>query len=93
MATQLTAVLTVAGSNPDPQVILVPPPPPPPPLPPTVGRPGFEPPTKNFVSAALPFGQQWSDSDLLPHCLEPSEKLLTPPPTPTPPPKKIDVQF
>ena len=85
MATQLTAVLAVGGSNPD-QVILAPAPPPP-----TVGRPGFEPPTKNFVSAALPFGQQWSDNDLLPHYLEPSErKLLTPPHPhpPTPPPKK-----
>ena len=81
MAMQLTAAFTVAGSNPG-QVNLAPPPP-------TVGRPGFEPPTKNFVLAALPFHQRWSDSDLLPHCLEPSQrKLLTPPPPPppTPPP-------
>ena len=78
MAMQLNEVSTVAGWNPD-HVNLAPPPPPPP----RVGRPRFEPPTKNFVSAALPFDQRWSDSDLLPHCLE--RKLLTPP---HPPQKK-----
>ena len=54
--------------------------------PPTVGRPGFEPPTENFASVALPSDQRGCDSEMLPHCLEPSErKLLTPP---HPPPSK-----
>ena len=64
---------------------------PPPPLP-TVGRPGFEPPTKNLASAALPFNQLLCDSDMLPHCLEPSERKLLTPPLP-PPPQKSDIQF
>ena len=54
-----------------------------PPPPPTVRQPGFEPPTENFASAALPLDQRWCDSDKPPHCLEPSErKLLTPPSPP-----------
>ena len=44
--------------------------------PPTVGRLGFEPPTKNVVSAAVPFDRRLCDSDKLPHCLEPSERKL-----------------
>ena len=53
MVMQLTGVFLVGGSNPG-RVNMAPPPPPPP----TVGRPGFEPPTKNFVSAALPFDRR-----------------------------------
>ena len=79
---QLTADLLVSGSNPD-RANMAPLPPP------TVGRPGFEPPTENFVSAALLFDRRWCDNDMLPHCLEPSErKLLTPPTPPHPPPSK-----
>ena len=79
MVMQLTRVCLVGGSNPG-RVNTAPPPPP------TVGRLGFEPPTENFASAVLPFDRQLSDSDKLPHCLEPSgRKLLTPPPPfPTP---------
>ena len=76
MVMQLTAAFFVGGSN--PAGVNTPPPPPPPP---TVNRPGFELPTKNFVSAALPFDQQLFDSRKLPHCLEPDQKLLTPPPS------------
>ena len=62
--------------------------------PPTVGRPGFEPPTENFASAALPFDRRWCDSDMPPHCLEPSDRKLPPPPPPqAPPPQKSDIQF
>ena len=87
MVMQLTGVFLVGGSNPG-QVNTAPP------LPPTVGQPGFEPPTENFASAALPFDRRLCDSDKLPHCLEPSErKLLTPPPTPHSPPQKSDIQF
>ena len=84
MVMLLTGVFSVGGSNPGrPNTA--------PPPPPTVGRPGFEPPTENFASAALPFDWRLCDTDKLPHCLEPSErKLLTPP---TPPPQKIDIQF
>ena len=66
-----------------------------PPPAPTVSRPGFEPPTKKFASAALPFDRQLFDSDKLPHCLEPDQKLLTPShPPPTPPPlKKVISSF
>ena len=69
----------VGGSNPG-RVNFRPPPPP------TVSRPGFEPPTKNFPSAALPFDQQLCADIVRPHCLEASEqKLLTPHPTSIPP--------
>ena len=37
--------------------------------PPTVSQPGFEPPTKKFAPAALPFDRQLFHSDGLPHCL------------------------
>ena len=78
MVMQLTAGLLVGGSNPD-RASMAPPPPP------TDGRPGFQPPTENFASAALQFDRRWSDSNTPPHCWEPSErKLLTPPV----PPKK-----
>ena len=74
MVVQLTGVFLVGGSNPG-RVNTAPLPPP------IIGRPGFEPPTENFASAALPFDRRWCDSDMPPHCLEPSErKLLTPPP-------------
>ena len=88
MVTQLTRVFLVGGSNPG-RVHTAPPPPP------TVGRLGFEPPTENFASAALPFNRQLCDSDKLPQCLGgPSErKLLTPPPPAPPPPQKSDIQF
>ena len=77
MVVQLTADLLVGGSNPG-RVNMAPLPPP------TVDPPGFEPPTENFASAALPFNRRWCDSTKLPHCLEPAErKLLTPPPPPT----------
>ena len=73
MVMQLTAAFLVGESNPGWGNTALPPPP-------TVGRPGFEPPTENFASAALPFDQRLCDSNPLPHCLEPSErKLLTPP--------------
>ena len=85
MVMQLNADLLFGGSNPNWANMAT--------LPPlTVGRPGFEPPTENFVSAALPFDRRWCDSDMPPHCLEPSErKLLTPPHPPPPPPplKKV----
>ena len=86
MVTQPTADSWVGGSNPGSLYLA-------PPLPPRkVSRPGFEPPTENFVSSALPFDQRLSDGALLPHCLEPSErKLLTPPPHPPTP--KSDIQF
>ena len=76
------------GSNPS-RLTFTPPPPA------KICGPGFEPPTKNFKSAVLPFDQQLCVSNQLPHCLEPSErKLLTPPPPPpTPPPRKSDIQF
>ena len=91
MVMQLTGVFMVGGLNPG-RVNTAPPPAPPPVPPPTVGRPGFKPPTENFASAALPFDRRWCDSDMPPHCLEPSErKLLTPPPSP--PPQKSDIQF
>ena len=90
MVMQLTRVFWVGGSNPSGVSTLPPPPPPPPPA--TVSRPGFEPPTKIFASAALPSDRQLCGSDRLPHCLEPSQqKLLTPPPSP--PPQKSDIQF
>ena len=57
---------------------------PPPPL--NVSKPGFEPPTENFVAAALPFDQGWCDGASLPHCLKPVERKLLTPPHPTPPP-------
>ena len=75
MGAGLTEAFLVGGSNPGWVNAALPPPPP------IVGRPGFEPPTKNFVSVALPFDRRWCDNDKLPHCLEPCErKLLTPPP-------------
>ena len=89
---RLTAVCMFGRSNPGPANMAPPPPP-------TVGRPGFEPPTEIFASAALPFNRRWCDSDMPPRWLEPSErKLLTPPPptpTPTPPPplKKVISSF
>ena len=85
MVMQLTRVLKVGGR---PNMAL------PPPL--TIRRPGFEPSPKNFASAALPFDRRWCDSDMPPHCLEPSErKLLTPlpQPPPTPPLKKVISSF
>ena len=90
MVTQPTGVCLVGGSNPG-WLRLAPPPPR------KGSRPGFEPPTENFASAALPFDQRLSDGILLPHCLQPSErKLLPPPPTPPhppPPPKKVISSF
>ena len=87
MVMQLTGDFLVGGSNPG-QVNTVPPPP----L--TVSRPGFEPPTKDFASAALPFDRRLCSSDMLPHCLEPFErKLLTPPHPPPPPPPLKKVIF
>ena len=90
MVMQLTGVFFVGGLNPG-WMNTAPPPPP------TVSRPGFKPPTKNFASAALPFDQRLYDSDKLPHFLEPSgRKLLTPPPAHPhlhPPPQKSDIQF
>ena len=86
---QLAAAILVGGSNPG-RVNMAPPPPP------TVGRPGFEPPTENSASGALPFDRRLCDSDSLPHCLEPAErKLLTPPPPPPPSPplKKVISSF
>ena len=85
MVMQLTGDLLVGGSNPD-QANMAPPPPPP-----TVGQLGFEPPTENFASAALPVDRRRCDSDMPPHCLEPSER---PPPSPPPPPlKKVVSSF
>jgi hypothetical protein len=69
MVVQLTADLLVGGSNPG-RVNMAPLPPP------TVDPPGFEPPTENFASAALPFDRRLCDSDEPPHCLEPSEFLF-----------------
>ena len=88
MVMQLTGAFLVGGSNPG-RGNKAPPPTP------TVSRPGFEPPTENCVSAALPLDRRLCDSDELPHCLEPSErKFLTPPiPHPHPPLKKSDIQF
>ena len=88
MVMQLTGAFMVGDSNPCPANIAPPPQR-------TVVRPGFELPTENFASAALPFDRRWCDSDTPPHCLEPSErKLLTPPPPPPPPPlKKVISSF
>ena len=83
---QLTEAFLVAGSNPG-QVNAAPPP-----APPIVCRPGFEPPTKTSVSVALPFDRRLFDSDLLPDCLEPSERKLLTPPHP-PPLKKVITSF
>ena len=58
-------VLLVGGSNPD-LVNLAPPPPPP-----KFGVPGFEPPTGEYMPAALPLDQQLCASGVLPRCLEP----------------------
>ena len=52
MVMQLTGVFMVGGSNPS-RVNTAPPPRP------AVDQPGFEPPTKNFASAVLPFDRQW----------------------------------
>ena len=84
---QLSAAILVGGSYPG-RVNTAPPPP-------TVDRPGLEPPIENCVSAALSFDRRLCDSNPLPYCLEPSErKLLTPPPQPPPPPpQKSDIQF
>ena len=84
MVMQLTEAFLVGGSNPG-RVNTAPPPPP------TVGRPGFEPPIKKLAPAALPFDRRMFVSDKLPHCLEPDQKLLTP--THPPPPQKSDIQF
>ena len=83
MVMQRVAVSFVGGLN-SGRMNLAPPPPP------IAGRPGFEPPNENFTLAALPFDQHLCVSDVLPHCLEPSQrKLLTPPqPPPQPPSKK-----
>ena len=90
MVMQPAAVFLVGGSNPGRMNTAALPPP-------TGGRPGFELPTKNLASAVLPFDQLLCGSDMLPHCLEPSErKLLTPPPPPNPPPlplKKVISSF
>ena len=82
---QLTEAFFVGGSNPG-RVNTAPPPPP------TVGRLGFEPPTKKFAPAALPFDRRMFVRDMLRHCLEPDQKLLNPPP-PTPPLKKLISSF
>ena len=55
MVMQLTMVFLVGGSNPG-RVNTAPPPP-------TISRPGFEPPTKNFAFAVLPFDRRLCDSD------------------------------
>ena len=80
MVMQLTEAFFVGGSNPG--RVNTPPPPP------TASPPGFEPPTKKFTLAALPFDRRLFDSDKLPHCLEHDQKLLTPPPPTHPPPSK-----
>ena len=85
MVMQPATVFWGGGSNPG-RVTFTPPPPPPPPA--KICGPGFEPPTKNFNSAVLPFDQQLCVSNQLPHCLEPSERKLLTPPTPQPPPSK-----
>ena len=64
MAMHPTAVCMLGGSNPG-RLILTPP------SPLKVSRPGFEPPTENFASAAVPFHRRWSESAELPHCLKP----------------------
>ena len=79
--TQLTPDRLVGSSNPDRANMAQLPPP-------RVGRPGFEPPTGNFASAALPFDRRWCDSNMPPHCLQPSERKLLTPPHPTPTPSK-----
>ena len=85
MVMQLTAVFLVGSLNPG-WVNTAPLPPP------TVSQPGFEPPTENFASAALPFDRRWCDSDKLPQPFE--RKLLTPPPLPpTLPLKKVISSF
>ena len=74
MVMQLASDILVGGSNPGKVTIT------PPPAPPTVVRPGFEPPTKNIGTAALPLDGRLCYSNQLPHCLQPFErKLLTPP--------------
>ena len=80
MVMRLPAVLMVGGSNPSPANLAPPPPP-------TVRQLGFEPPTKNFAPAALPFDRQWCESDMPPHCLEPSAR------NPPPPLKKMISSF
>ena len=64
MVMRPTEVRMVGGLNPG-QLTLAPSPP----L--KVNRPGFEPPTENIASAALPFDRRWSESTVLPHCLKP----------------------
>ena len=86
MVMQLSGSFLVGGSNPG-RVNTAPLPPP------TFGRPGFEPPTENFASAVLTFDRRLCDSDKLPHCLEPSERKLLPPPRPHPPLKKVLSSF
>ena len=86
MVVQPTGASLVGGSNPG-RVNFTPPPPPP-----KVSQPGFEPPTKNFTSAVLPFDQQLCVSDVRPHCWEAFEQKLLTPPHP-PPPQKSDIQF
>ena len=66
MVMQPTEVRMVGGSNPGRLILTLPPPPP---L--TASRPGFQPPTQNIASAALPFHRRWSESAELPHCLKP----------------------
>ena len=78
MVMQPAAVFLVNGLNPR-RMNTAPPPPP------TVGRRGFELPNVNLASAVLPFNQLLCDSDMLPHCLEPSERKLLTPPNPPPP--------
>ena len=85
MVMRLTEAFVVGGSNPG-RVNTAPAP-----LP-TVGQPGFEPPTKKFAPAALPLDRCMFASDNLPHCLEPDQKLLTPP-HPHPPLKKVISSF
>ena len=80
MVMQPTGISWVGGSHPGLLSLT-----PPPPL--KVSRPGFEPLTANFASAAL------CDSAGLPHCLKPVEQKLLTPPHPTPPPPKSDIQF
>ena len=86
MVMQQTTDFLVGGSNPG-EVNMTPPPPAA--APNEYPAPGSD--QRSLVShpAALPFDQRLYGSLHLPHCLEPSErKLLTPPPTPDPPPSK-----
>ena len=55
MVKQPPSSCMISGSNPG-RLFLTPPPP----L--KVTRPGFEPPTKNLASAAIPFDRRWSES-------------------------------